>query len=83
MVDCENDAQCADNRACMDSLIEPGRMLCEKPCGRTTCDIAHSECVDNNHTAACECKEGFRGNASVACIPDGFDKEDNGIYQKN
>ena len=34
VIDCENDTQCADDRACMDSLIEPGRMLCEKPCER-------------------------------------------------
>ena len=34
VIDCENDTQCADDRACLDS-IEPdtrGRMLCEKPC---------------------------------------------------
>ena len=34
VIDCENDTQCADDRSCMDSLIEPGRMLCEKPCER-------------------------------------------------
>ena len=37
VIDCENSTQCADDRACMDSLIEPGRMLCEKPCERSDC----------------------------------------------
>ena len=35
VIDCENSTQCADDRACMDSLVEPGRMLCEKPCERS------------------------------------------------
>lgn len=34
VIDCENDTQCADDRACIDSYEEPGRQLCEKPCER-------------------------------------------------
>ena len=40
--------------------------------------MPYSECVATEHVAACECKEEFHGNGSVACIPDGFDEEDNG-----
>ena len=25
VIDCENDTQCSDDRACLDSVIEPGR----------------------------------------------------------
>ena len=45
--------------------------------------MPYSECVATEHVAACECKEEFHGNGSVACIPDGFDEEDNGNYHKN
>ena len=62
----------------MNSISEFGRRLCEKPCGRVRCDVAHSECVNVNHTAVCECKEEFHGNGSVACIQNGFSEESNG-----
>ena len=32
VVDCDNDTQCADDRACVDSFLHPGRMMCERPC---------------------------------------------------
>ena len=34
VIDCENDTQCADDRACIESYVEPGRDLCELPCER-------------------------------------------------
>ena len=34
VIDCENDTQCDDDKACLDSLKEPGRMLCEPVCER-------------------------------------------------
>ncbi len=79
VIDCENDTQCADDRACVDSLEQPGRMMCEKPCHpyRTRCDVPYSECVAEDHVARCECKEEFHGNGSVACIPNGFEEKNN------
>lgn len=32
VIDCENNTQCDDDKACLDSFVEPGRMLCESPC---------------------------------------------------
>ena len=34
VIDCENSTQCDDDKACMDSLKKPGRMLCEPVCER-------------------------------------------------
>ena len=34
VIDCENSTQCDDDKACMDSLKERGRMLCEPVCER-------------------------------------------------
>jgi hypothetical protein len=34
VVDCDNDTQCADDRACLDSYKERGRKMCELPCER-------------------------------------------------
>ena len=34
IIDCENSTQCDDDRACLDSYKEPGRMLCEPVCER-------------------------------------------------
>ncbi len=34
VIDCENDTQCDDDRACLDSLKVAGRKLCELPCDR-------------------------------------------------
>ncbi len=34
VIDCENDTQCDDDRACLDSYEQPNRMMCEKPCDR-------------------------------------------------
>jgi len=77
VIDCENDTQCADDRACIDSYAEPGRQLCEKPCERTRCDVPYSQCIAKNHKPSCECKEEFHGNGTVACIPNGFEEQNN------
>jgi hypothetical protein len=34
VIDCENDTQCDDDRACLDSNKLAGRKLCELPCER-------------------------------------------------
>jgi len=86
VIDCENDTQCADDRACLDS-IEPetrGRKLCERVCHeyRFRCDVPYSECKASNHKAECVCKEGFKGNGTVECIPEGFTQEENGKAYK-
>ena len=36
VIDCSNDTQCDDDRACLDSLRQAGRKLCELPCDRLT-----------------------------------------------
>jgi len=84
VIDCENDTQCADDMACLDSIVESGRLLCESPCDpyRMNCPVPHSECVVTNHEGSCECKEGFHGNGTDNCIPDGFDEEENGKHYK-
>ena len=45
---------------------------------RTRCDVPHSECKASNHVAECLCKEGFHGNGTESCVPDGFTEEENG-----
>ena len=34
VIDCENSTQCDDDKACLDSRKERGRMLCEPVCER-------------------------------------------------
>ena len=34
VIDCESSTQCDDDKACMDSMRERGRMLCEPVCER-------------------------------------------------
>ncbi|XP_059091847.1 uncharacterized protein LOC131887293 isoform X2 [Tigriopus californicus] len=82
VIDCDNNTQCADDRACIDSYQEPGRKLCERPCDRTQCSVPYSECVATNHEAECVCKEGFHGNGTKACFPEGFEEEANGKSYK-
>lgn len=82
VIDCENSTQCSDDRACIDSYVEPGRQMCEKPCERTQCPVAYSECIAKDHVASCMCKEGFHGNGTKACFPEGFDEEENGKSYK-
>lgn len=80
IVDCENSTQCDTDKACVDSNKKPGRMLCEPVCDRLQCYVQHSECVGLNHEASCECKEGFHGNGTDSCVPDGFTEETNGNF---
>jgi len=82
IIDCENNTQCDDDKACLDSYKEPGRMLCEPVCERLECPVDHSECVAFDHIASCECKEGFHGNGTDSCVPDGFTEEANGKHYR-
>ena len=45
---------------------------------RLECATDYSECVAFNHSTSCECKEGFHGNGTDYCVPDGFTEEANG-----
>ena len=47
---------------------------------RFRCDVPYSECKASNHKAECVCKEGFKGNGTVECIPEGFTQEENGTF---
>jgi len=82
IIDCENDTQCDDDKACVDSYKKPGRELCEKVCERHECPVQDSECVGIDHAAICECKDGFKGNGSESCIPEGFTEGPNGKSYK-
>ena len=44
---------------------------------RLECPVDHSECVTLDQIASCECKEGFHGNGTDSCVPDGFTEEAN------
>ncbi|CAB4053923.1 unnamed protein product [Lepeophtheirus salmonis] len=82
VIDCENNTQCDDDKACLDSRVKRDRMLCEDPCERNYCPVQHSECVVSEHKFSCECKEGFHGNATERCVPDGFTAEENGKHYR-
>ena len=41
------------------------------------CSVPFSECITEDHTPSCRCKENFHGNGTDVCIPMGFDTEDN------
>lgn len=42
-----------------------------------SCSVPFSECVTEDHTPSCRCKENFHGNGTEVCIPMGFDTEEN------
>merc|ERR1719270_1220640 len=78
VISCENETQCDDNKQC---LKQPdGMSRCQNPCERPEiimCNVPFSECVTEEHTPSCRCKENFHGNGTDVCIPMGFDTEDN------
>merc|ERR1712241_1207229 len=78
VISCENETQCDDNKQC---LKQPdGMSRCQNPCERPEiihCDVPFSECVSEDHTPTCRCKENFHGNGTEVCIPMGFDTEEN------
>merc|ERR1711899_261355 len=82
IIDCENDTQCDDDKACVESYKKPGRELCEKVCERHECPVQDSECVGINHEAICGCKDGFKGKGNESCIPEGFTEGPNGKSYK-
>jgi len=78
VISCENETQCDDNKQC---LKQPdGMSRCQDPCERPEiimCSVPFSECITEDHTPSCRCKENFHGNGTDVCIPMGFDTEDN------
>jgi len=78
VISCENETQCDDNKQC---LKQPdGMSRCQDPCERPEiimCNVPFSECITEDHTPSCRCKENFHGNGTDVCIPLGFDTEDN------
>merc|ERR1719450_275693 len=78
VISCENETQCDDNKQC---LKQPdGMSRCQNPCERPEiihCGVPFSECVSEDHTPTCRCKENFHGNGTEVCIPMGFDTEEN------
>merc|ERR1712227_467353 len=61
-------------------LVKKGVISCQNPCERPEiihCDVPFSECVSEDHTPTCRCKENFHGNGTEVCIPMGFDTEEN------
>ena len=45
---------------------------------RHNCPVQDSECIGIDHEPVCECKDGFKGNGSESCVPEGFTEEENG-----
>jgi len=78
VISCENETQCDDNKQC---LKQPdGMSRCQDACERPEiimCNVPFSECISEDHTPSCRCKENFHGNGTDVCIPMGFDTEEN------
>merc|ERR1740124_221474 len=78
VISCENETQCDDNKQC---LKQPdGMSRCQDPCERPEiilCNVPFSECISEDHTPSCRCKENFHGDGAEVCIPMGFDTEEN------
>jgi len=78
VISCENETQCDDNKQCLKQT--DGMSRCQDPCERPEiihCSVPFSECVTEDHTPSCRCKENFHGNGTEVCIPMGFDTEEN------
>jgi len=78
VISCENETQCDDNKQCLKQT--DGMSRCQNPCERPEiihCSVPFSECVSEDHTPTCRCKENFHGNGTEVCIPMGFDTEEN------
>jgi len=78
VISCENETQCDDNKQCLKQPDEMSR--CQDPCERPEiimCNVPFSECITEDHSPSCRCKESFHGNGTESCIPLGFDTEDN------
>ena len=43
------------------------------------CTIPFSECLTDDHEPECFCKEGFHGNGTESCVPQGFNVEANKV----
>merc|ERR1712212_281315 len=78
VISCESEDQCDDDKQC---LKQPdGMSRCQNPCERPEiirCDVPFSECVTEEHSPMCICKENFHGNGTEVCVPEGFTDEAN------
>ncbi|XP_008211018.3 neurogenic locus notch homolog protein 2 isoform X1 [Nasonia vitripennis] len=59
--ECLSDAECPDNRACIN-------YSCQNPCTGRECGV-NASCSPRRHIAVCTCNDGFRGDALFACNP--------------
>merc|ERR1719167_1347577 len=78
VISCENETQCDDNKQCLKQ--EDGMSRCQNPCERgeiIQCTVPFSECITEDHKPGCFCKEGFLGNGTESCVPQGFNVEAN------
>jgi hypothetical protein len=58
--ECTVSSECTPKKACLDNkCVNP----CPTPCGINT------NCVVNNHSPFCTCKEGFTGDPFSSCFP--------------
>merc|ERR1712107_791750 len=78
VISCENETQCDDNKQCLKQ--EDGMSRCQNPCERgeiIQCTVPFSECITEDHKPGCFRKEGFLGNGTESCVPQGFNVEAN------
>lgn len=62
--ECQTNAECPDNRACID-------FRCQNPCTGKECGPS-ATCTARRHIAVCTCPGGTRGDALFNCNPIGF-----------
>ena len=46
---------------------------------KNRCTVPFSECITEDHKPGCFCKEGFLGNGTESCVPQGFNVEANKV----
>lgn len=57
---CTDDDQCNPEQACIHGT-------CQSPCAVANVCGRKALCTERNHTAVCECPDGYRGNANRLC----------------
>merc|ERR1719153_358449 len=70
VISCENETQCDDNKQC---LKQPdGMSRCQDPCERPEiimCSVPFSECISEDHTPSCRCKETSMAMEQMCVFP--------------
>merc|ERR1719153_321223 len=70
VISCENETQCDDNKQC---LKQPdGMSRCQDPCERPEiimCNVPFSECISEDHTPSCRCKETSMAMEQMCVFP--------------